>query len=71
MHSIITLEVSRVLANPPSSIMNPACMKKTRNAVTQTHIVLMGLTTSSAFSAGASAWSIDAPALVPMNHMAR
>ena len=64
MHSIITLEVSRVLANPPSNIMNPACMKKTRNAVTQTHIVLMGLTTSSAFSAAACGRPA-APAWVP------
>ena len=70
MHSIITLEVSRVLANPPSSIMNPACMKKTRKAVTQTHAVLSGLTMSSPFSGGGVA-STEAPACVPMNHRVR
>src|SRR6516164_6917836 len=48
MHEIITLETSRVLANPASRNMKPACMKKTRNAVTSVHVVLMGLTVSAA-----------------------
>jgi len=33
--------------------MNPACMKNTRNAVTNTQTVLMGLTKSLATCAGA------------------
>src|SRR5215831_3564752 len=44
MPSSKTFTVSRVRAKPASRNMNPACMKKTRKAVTQTHIVLMGLT---------------------------
>ncbi len=38
------LMVSRVRAKPASSIMNPACMKNTRNAATSVHIVFIGLT---------------------------
>src|SRR4051794_22517826 len=52
MHEIMTFETSRVLANPASRNMKPACMKNTRNAVTSTHIVLIGFTTSSAFKPG-------------------
>src|SRR5579885_998718 len=44
MPSSMTLIVSLLRANPPSSIMNPACMKNTRQAVTSTHMVLIGLT---------------------------
>jgi hypothetical protein len=44
MHSIMMFDTSRVLANPPSSIMNPACMKNTRNAVTSTHDVFTAST---------------------------
>ena len=43
MHSIMTFETSRVRAKPPSSIMKPACMKNTRNAVTHTQAVLIAL----------------------------
>src|SRR2546421_12635846 len=43
-HSMRTLTVSRVRAKPASRNMKPACMKNTRNAVTNTHIVLIGLT---------------------------
>src|SRR2546423_980185 len=39
-----TLMVSRLRANPASNIMNPACIKNTKKAVTRTHIVLIGLT---------------------------
>ena len=39
-----TFTVSRVRANPASRNMNPACMKNTRNAVTSTHMVLIGFT---------------------------
>src|SRR4029077_14929276 len=35
-----------VRANPASSIMKPACMKNTRNAVTSTHMVLVAFTMS-------------------------
>src|SRR5689334_16761991 len=52
MHEIMTFDVSRVRANPPSRNMNPACMKNTKNAVTRTQTVLIGLTTSSALRAG-------------------
>ena len=44
MPSRRTLTVSRVRANPASRNMNPACMKKTRKAVTQVHIVLIAFT---------------------------
>src|ERR1700742_558648 len=44
MPSRSTLIVSRSRANPASRNMKPACMKNTRNAVTNTHKVLMGLT---------------------------
>ena len=44
MPSRSTLTVSRVRAKPASRNMNPACMKNTRNAVTSTHIVLIGFT---------------------------
>src|SRR3954471_5211534 len=47
MHSIMMLTDSRDRAKPASSAMKPACMKNTRNAVTSTHIVLMGLMKSS------------------------
>jgi hypothetical protein len=43
MHSIMTFETSRVRAKPPSSIMKPACMKNTRNAVMHTHAVFRPL----------------------------
>src|SRR6476660_9240343 len=46
MHSWRTLTTSRVRAKPASSIMKPACMKNTRNAVTSTQAVLVALTTS-------------------------
>ena len=38
MHEIMTFDTSRVLANPASKNMNPACMKNTRNAVTSVHV---------------------------------
>src|ERR1700761_5333489 len=44
MPSSNTLIVSRSRANPASRNMKPACMKNTRNAVTSTQSVLMGLT---------------------------
>src|ERR1700677_385728 len=44
MPSSITFTDSRVRANPASRNMKPACMKNTRNAVTSTHMVLMGFT---------------------------
>ena len=44
--SVRTFTVSRERANPASSAMNPACMKKTRNAVTRTQTVLTGFTRS-------------------------
>src|SRR5580692_8895776 len=43
MPSRRTLIVSRSRAKPASRNMKPACMKNTRNAVTSTHMVLMGL----------------------------
>ena len=43
MHSRRMLTVSLDRAKPASSAMNPACMKKTRKAVTSTHTVLSGL----------------------------
>jgi hypothetical protein len=46
MHSSRMFTVSRDRAKPASRAMNPACMKKTRNAAIKTHIVLMGLMTS-------------------------
>ena len=52
IHEIMTFETSRVLANPASKNMNPACMKNTRNAVTSVHVVFSGLTMSSGFNAG-------------------
>src|SRR6202008_3190589 len=52
--SSITLIASRVLAKPASRNMNPACMKNTRKAVTNTHIVLTGLTYGG-FGAGVAA----------------
>ena len=55
MHSSRMLEVSRVRAKPASSIMKPACMKKTRNAVTNTQMVFTGLTMSDAVTSYASA----------------
>ena len=64
MHSSMMFETSRVRPKPASNIMKPACMKNTRNAATSTHIVLMGLTMSSAFIAGVVWPSIAAPALV-------
>src|SRR3954452_2000996 len=48
-HSMRMLTVSRDRANPASRPMKPACMKNTRNAVTSTHTVLMGLTKSLAW----------------------
>src|ERR1700751_3878128 len=54
IHEIMTLETSRVRANPASKNMNPACMKNTRNAVTSVHVVLTGLTMSSALTGGVS-----------------
>src|SRR6478735_106911 len=63
MHSNMMLETSRVRPNPASSIMKPACMKKTRNAATSTHTVLRGLMMSSAFVAAVCV-SIAAPAFV-------
>jgi hypothetical protein len=62
MHSSMMFTVSLDLANPTSSAMKPACMKKTRKAVTSTHMVFVGLMRSSA--AGAS-WRGAAPAGVP------
>ena len=52
MHEIMTLDTSRVLANPASKNMKPACMKNTRNAVTSVHVVFTGFTMSSGLSAG-------------------
>ena len=49
MHSVRTFTVSRDRAKPASSAMNPACMKKTRNAVTSTQTVLTGFTRSFAW----------------------
>ena len=57
MHSSRMLTVSRVRANPASSIMKPACMKNTRKAVTSTQMVLMGLTMSSIGGAVAASWA--------------
>src|SRR5579864_7005557 len=54
MPSSNTLTVSRVRANPASSIMKPACMKNTRNAVTRTQTVLIGFT-NGGFSGAAGA----------------
>ncbi len=51
MHSIMMFDTSRVRAKPPSSIMKPACMKNTKNAVTSTHTVFKGLMTSVALIA--------------------
>src|SRR5579864_8349546 len=45
-HSMSTFTVSRERANPASSPMKPACMKKTRKAVTSTQTVLTGFTKS-------------------------
>src|SRR5690348_12332970 len=45
MHSWRMLTTSRVRANPASSIMNPACMKNTRNAATSVQAVFVPLTT--------------------------
>src|SRR5207248_309845 len=53
-HSSRTFTVSRERANPASRPMNPACMKNTRNAVTSTQTVLIGLTKSFAL------WAIGA-----------
>ena len=64
MHEIMTFETSRVLANPASKNMNPACMKNTRNAVTNVQVVFTGFTMSSGLSAGVVCPSIEAPALV-------
>ena len=50
-HSMSTLTVSRERAKPASRPMKPACMKKTRNAVTSTQTVLIGLTRSLALVA--------------------
>src|SRR5256885_3389839 len=57
MHSMSTLTVSRDRAKPASRPMTPACMKKTRKAVTSTQTVFSGLTMSSAFVA---TWRIAA-----------
>jgi len=54
-HSNRTLTVSRERAKPPRGPLNPACMKNTRKAVTNTQIVLTGLTRS--FAAIAGHWS--------------
>ena len=43
MHSIMMLTDSRERAKPASRAMKPACMKNTRKAATNTHIVLIGL----------------------------
>ena len=45
-HSSRTFTVSLERANPASRAMKPACMKNTRNAVTNTQIVFTGLTKS-------------------------
>ena len=49
MHSRRTLTVSLERAKPASRAMNPACMKKTRKAVTSTHTVFSGLMMSFAW----------------------
>ena len=61
MHSIMMLTDSRDRAKPASRAMKPACMKNTRKAATNTHIVLMELTKSASFT---RAWVGEAPALV-------
>ncbi len=63
-HSNSTLTVSRDRAKPASRPMNPACMKKTKKAVTSTQTVLIGLTRSLAAIAGVLVW---APAAVSKN----
>ena len=60
MHESITLDVSRVRANPASRNMKPACMKNTRNAVTSTHVVLMALKVS-VWVGPPAAWTVAAP----------
>src|SRR5437016_14411648 len=59
MHSMSTLTVSRERQKPASSIVKPTCMPKTRNAATNVHVVLIGLTilfpVSSGGGAGAAA----------------
>ena len=52
MHSMSTLTVSRSREKPASSIMNPACMKNTRNAAISVHMVFTGLIRSFAATAG-------------------
>jgi hypothetical protein len=50
-----TLTVSRVREKPASSIMKPACMKKTRKAAMTVHIVFIGLTYAGGSGAASSA----------------
>ena len=59
MHSRRTFTVSRERAKPASRAMNPACMKKTRKAVTRTQMVFTGFTSSLAVW---TTWVVDAPA---------
>src|SRR5579872_5570844 len=55
MPSSSTLMVSRSRAKPASRNIKPACMKNTRNAVTNTHMVLIGLQYGGSGTAGAAA----------------
>ena len=67
---IMTFDTSRVRAKPASRNMNPACMKNTRNAVTSTHIVLIGLTSRRPSVTVGVVWpSMVAPALVLRYHV--
>src|SRR5882724_7688174 len=45
-HSMSTFTVSRERQKPASSIVKPTCMPKTKNAATNTQVVLIGLTAS-------------------------
>src|SRR5262249_54012369 len=49
-----TLTVSRERQKPASSIVNPTCIPKTRNAATSTQTVLIGLIRSDALGSGAA-----------------
>src|SRR5215813_12982975 len=53
-HSTSTLTVSRERQKPASSIVKPTCIPNTRNAATNVHVVLIGLTTSLDFAIGCS-----------------
>jgi hypothetical protein len=59
MHSTMMFTVSRDRAKPTSRAMKPACMKNTRNAVTRTQMVLVGLIRSAALG---PSWRVEAPA---------